>query len=107
MQPDLFTETIRQVDEFLGSLARKRDPQTSHAAAARVGEFTGLHEARIVLALKDHGPMTVAEIARETGLQEQQTNKRCSDLEHKGAISTTGATRPGPSGRQQRVWRAA
>lgn len=86
--------------------ARRTDPATSKAAARRVDEFAAHLCARIVLALKDHGPMTVHQISLRTGLQEQQCNKRTPELERAQAIALTGETRPGGSGRMQRVWKA-
>lgn len=92
--------------DFDAPRSRNNDPTTSHAAAARVAEFSAHHFAVIVQALKDFGPMTVSEIAKRTGLGEQQINKRTPELAEAGAIALAGGTRPGASGRQQRVWKA-
>jgi len=97
---------MNQLDLNFAPRARKHDPRTSHAAAESVDRFANGHYALILISLRDHGPMTVAEIAVATGLGEHQCNKRTSELQRSGLISLTGGTRPGPSGRQQRVWMA-
>src|SRR6185312_9393819 len=66
--------------------ARRRDPETSKEAAARVPEFAANHYGVIVLASKDRGPMTVSEIAAATGLLECAINKRTVELQRAQAI---------------------
>lgn len=96
---------MMQTDLFDPPRARGTDPATSHAAAAAVPEFAAGHYGRILLALQDHGPATVAELAARLGMGEQQVNKRLPELERAGAVSVlAGVTRPGASGRRQRVW---
>lgn len=91
-------------------LARKSDPATSHAAAARVSEFAASHHALIVLCLKDHGPQTIDEMAARI-LDKWAIARRMPELETLKAvrvvtISGQELTRPGKSGRAQRVWQA-
>jgi predicted ArsR family transcriptional regulator len=94
---------VKQIDiDF--TRARHSDPDTSHASAARVGEFDGAHFAAIRAALKTRGPMTFHEIAGVTGLDGQQVNKRLPELEAAQLVRTTGEKRPSPSGRACRVW---
>ena len=85
-------------------LARRRDPATSHQAAARVSEFSRGHCGAILAALREHGSMTVDEIAVVARLQSQQVNKRTSDLFDRGFIRPTGYERRSASGRMERVW---
>lgn len=91
--------------------ARATDPQTSHAAAARVPNFESGHYWLILCALRDLGPMNVSEIATATKLNEQQVNKRLPELQRQGKVETATTasgeviTRPGASGSRQRVWR--
>jgi len=86
--------------------ARKHDPRTSHAAAASVDRFASGHYLLILHDLA-HGDRTFYEIADGTGLAGQQVNKRLPELERAGRVIATEHTRPGPSGRQCRVWRIA
>lgn len=93
-------------------LARRSDPHTSHAAAARVAEFASQHAARIVLALKDRGPSTISEIAAATGINSVACARRLPELERLGAVRPQRVdgvvvTRAGDSGRMQRVWECA
>lgn len=87
-------------------LARRSDPSTSHEAARRVREFASGHAATILSCLKDHGPLTVDEIAKHTPLLAHQINKRLPELQRSGLVVPTGETRLSASGRPERVWRA-
>jgi predicted ArsR family transcriptional regulator len=86
--------------------ARKSDPQTSHDAAGRAGEFAGQHHAIILGDLMTRGPGTIHELAERTGLDHVAVARRMSELETLRTVETTGETRPGPSGRHCREWRA-
>lgn len=88
------------------TLARRTDPQTSHAAAARVAEFSGSHRAQVLEALKRYGPLTVDQIATRTKLQSQQVNKRTIECQRLGLAEPTGEERLSASGRPERVWKA-
>lgn len=97
---------------YLPPRARRKDPETSHAAAAQAQQFAGGHAALILLALKSYGPMTISEIAGRTGIDHVAVARRCSELALQWAIAVlvedgVQVTRPGSSGRAQRVWRAA
>lgn len=83
-------------------LARRSDPGTSHAAAASV-DVRGQHGAclRAIAYLVE---ATSSEIAAASGLTEHQTSRRLSELAQDRRIVWTGRTRPGVSGRAQRVW---
>jgi len=85
-------------------LARTSDPATSHQAATRVSEFSRGHCGAILFALREHGAMTVDEIAAAARLQSQQVNKRTADLFDRGVIRPTGYERRSASGRMERVW---
>jgi predicted ArsR family transcriptional regulator len=88
-------------------LARKTDPATSHAAAARVGEFSATHIQKILSCLSYHGPLTVDQIAERALLDRQAVNKRLPEMARKGFAAPTGALRPSGSGRLARVWGVA
>lgn len=88
-------------------LARKTDPTTSHMAAERVREFSATHQGDILRILSLKGPMTVDQIAHESGLQSQAVNKRLPELQRQGlAMPISGMLRPSSSGRMARVWSA-
>jgi hypothetical protein len=59
--------------------ARKRDPETSHAAAAKASRFSESHAGRIHVALTQ-GPATAHELAERTGLTVVQIDRRLPDL---------------------------
>lgn len=86
---------------------RVDDPDTSKAAAHSISPVSADAIMGILLsALKIHGSRTQAELAAWLGLRDAQVWKRLSDLKNRGLIVPSGLTRPGPSGRQQIVWRA-
>jgi len=99
------TEPLR-FDEWLPVPAvRRRDPATSHTAAARLRPNTQL--ARLAVAYRDGGDLTDDEAGTLSGLRQAGAGywKRCSDLRKANIIEPTGETRPGASGEQQRVCR--
>lgn len=89
-------------------LARNSDPVTSHMAAAMVRKFAPTHRGDILRVLSLKGPMTVDQIAYESGLPSQAVNKRLPELQRlKLATPLDGMLRPSDSGRMARVWSAA
>ena len=84
--------------------ARASDPWTSHAAAARSGEFAGGHIATILACLQQHGPQTIDEIAKRTPLNSVQIARRLADCQKRDWAAPTGVTRLSASGRPERVW---
>ncbi len=83
-------------------LARRTDPATSWEAARSI-DPTGQQQA-ILRTLAYLIEANRYEISRACGLTEYQTGRRLSELERDRRIVWTGRTRPGESGRQQRVW---
>lgn len=83
--------------------ARKRDPQTSHDAAAEAKDLANKHRHVIMLALK-RGPAGKDRIAELTGLDGVQVCRRLTELERAGAIATTGNTVRSRAGRSEREW---
>lgn len=80
--------------------ARRRDPSTSHIAAAR---FAGsgaqhAHHARILAALRSRPGMTYTEIAEVTGLERHAVARRLKELEpeciRRGEPRAIGGNRP-------------
>lgn len=95
------------------TLARVDDPETSHAAAARVREFGGEHHALIIGVLRDYPRgLTVHEIAAHCRLTAHEVGKRIAELDRAEMIDpvlkpdgTGTLTRRSPAGRSARVWR--
>jgi hypothetical protein len=88
-------------------LARRTDPVTSQAAAARVIEFRGEHEIKIgewLTARKLTGG-TKDEIAAGTGLTPIAVARRIADMRAHAGVYDSGETRPTPSGRRATVWK--
>lgn len=59
--------------------ARRRDPVTSHKAAAKAKVFAASHAMRILDALRE-GDLTANEIAAVTGLSVVQTCRRLPEI---------------------------
>ena len=75
-------------------LARRRDPQTSKAAATRAASVAPSHR-NIILAAIAESPATVKEVAERTGLTQYAVSKRLPELERMGLIAQTGVEREG------------
>jgi len=90
--------------DFATTHARKRDPQTSKDAAKAAEKFANTHSGRVLACLLTFGPMTVDQIAKITGLQSQQVNKRLPDLERAEMALPTALTAKSNSGRDERLW---
>jgi len=87
--------------------ARRTDPATSHAAAAKAERFATTHAGRILAALRDLGTATAHELSTATGLTVVQIDRRTIELQRAGlayVVSMDGdpLTRDG-----FRVWAAA
>jgi predicted ArsR family transcriptional regulator len=85
---------------------RRRDPDTSRAAAARAGEFGSDHHAKIMGSLMTQGAATYHELAARIGLEPVAVNLRLAELEKLGVARPREEMRPSPSGRACRVWEA-
>ena len=69
--------------------ARRRDPATSQAAAARVDRFAAGHFAKILAAL-EQGPGTYREIAARAGLEPVAVARRMAEIETAGKVKRAG-----------------
>lgn len=85
--------------------ARRTDPETSHAAAARSHELARLHHVMIYARLCEVFPvgLTYEEIADGIGLEKHCVGKRMIELERHGHARTEGE-RMLSSGRRGRIW---
>jgi hypothetical protein len=86
--------------------ARRRDPETSKAAAAAARQVQADHCCLILGALMA-GPAGVDRIAALTKLTTYQVSKRMAELERSGAAKLTGRTVQSAAGRAQREWERA
>lgn len=59
--------------------ARRRDPDTSKAAAKAAERFQASHAGRVLAALRIH-PMTAKEISAHTGLSVEQVCRRLPEI---------------------------
>lgn len=82
--------------------ARRSDPDTSHDAAARLGDQRSLMGKLLVVFLD--GDRTAEQASLSLGLVPERANKRVSDLSNLGLIEDTGERRVGRAGRNQIVW---
>lgn len=69
---------MEQLAIDLAPKARRRDPSTSHAAAAKAGSFAVNHRNRIMAVL--HGRMTIKDIAAKCGLDHVAVARRMPEL---------------------------
>lgn len=83
-------------------LARRSDPQTSHAAAQSARKFVFDHHTAILGAL--WRPMTCWDLAKLTALDHVAVARRMGELRDQGKVRDTGETAPGPNGRQCTLW---
>lgn len=87
--------------------ARRRDPETSKAAAASAKDLQARHAALIVDCLKKHGPAGKDRLGALTSMTGVQCCRRLSELARAKLVRLTGKTVPSTSGRQEREWEAA
>lgn len=81
-----------------GPAARRRDPETSKAAALKAVNFAALYRARI-LAVLEH-PGTIYDLAQRCGLDRVAIARRLPELARDGLVEPTQERREGC-----RVWR--
>ena len=99
--------TIEAIEDLpLFAAARRTDPATSKAAAARAAAFTGDHARRILAAL-EVGPAGKTEIGRRCGLTEQQVARRMHELRRAGLVERTGREVRSASGNREHEYRRA
>jgi len=84
--------------------ARKRDPQTSHDAAASMKVAATAQAVKVLMVLRQHGPLGAEQIAILSGLDKFQVCRRLPELYAAGLVAPTGETRKTVAGRQERVW---
>ena len=100
-------QPVQQLPLFDLPQARRRDPATSHQAAASAKELQAQHHRVIVDCLKRHGALGKDGIAARTGLTGVAVARRTAELERAGLIQPTGKTVLSTAGRPEREWRAA
>ena len=87
-------------------MARRTDPETSHAAAESARDLAQHHHAKIMRELHTIGPLGKDALARLTGMSGVAVARRLPELERMGKVRTTGRTVTSNSGRQEREWQA-
>lgn len=93
--------------DFSAPAARRRDPETSHQAAAQAKELAARHNRVILYVLREHGPRGKDGIAQLAMLEGVQVARRLSELHKAGKVIPTGETVLSDTGRGERVWRIA
>lgn len=79
------------IDFDAKQLARRADPQTSHAAAERTAAFKGKHESSIFGWLCDHPEGgTYREIAAGTNLEPVAVARRMKGLQERAGVYADG-----------------
>jgi hypothetical protein len=101
MTPDLFSPVIQRGDSIIPR-ARNNDALTSHEAAFHALTFAKHYRARILAVLIR--PMTIYDIAEQTGLDHVQIARRMPELQTMGLARPTGATERGRTGGMCRLW---
>lgn len=87
--------------------ARRSDPATSHAAAARAAGFHASHAGRILLALQLHGQSSPHRLEGLVGLSVVQIDRRLPELKRAG-LARVVTTNDGVEQveRGARIWEA-
>jgi predicted ArsR family transcriptional regulator len=84
--------------------ARRRDPNTSRAAATHAEKFAGSQADRVLACLKRFGPQGKTKISKRTGLTGVQVDRRLPDLKAQGLALPTHQTEPSDAGVSERIW---
>lgn len=66
--------------------ARRSDPESSKQAARKAAKFATSHAGRILAALKQHGPMSPAQMFDHTGLSVVQIDRRGKEMREAGLV---------------------
>lgn len=66
--------------------ARRRDPETSKRAGVNAAKFASSHAGRILQALRQHGPMSPAQMFTFTGLTTVQCDRRRKEMISAGLV---------------------
>lgn len=91
--------------DFDFPMVRNDDPETSHAAAAKVRPHIGKGMLTALKALATVPDATDHELMDLTGRQHNSIGKRRLDCQRMGWIEFTGTTRPGHTDTDMMVWR--
>lgn len=94
------------VPNFGPPLARRTDPETSHAAARSMVEEAGVQRERILERLRDSQGLTNDEIDAIFGWRTGTASRRVVELVRAGLVERTELTRPTSAGRAAIVHRA-
>ena len=109
MQPTLFDDDRLEAEPTdPTTIARRTDPETSHAGARAIAYRSGTQKAVLLELYREAGAdgLTDEEAARLAGMERHAATKRIADLKNDGALELAGE-RPGRTGLRQRVCRVA
>lgn len=84
--------------------ARRKDPATSHQAAAQARELALDHHGLILSVLYCYGPQGKDGIAARTSLTGVAVCRRLTELQRMGKIAPTGRVVASAAGRSEREW---
>lgn len=89
------SENLLDILTSMETYAHKTDPWTSHQAAKMLPVKRGKERHRLLLAFREHGPMTDQEAGDKAEiLGEYDDRRHCSTLRKHKLIERTGETRP-------------
>lgn len=80
------SQGVQGVLSFVETRSRRTDPETSKRAGINSARFANSHKARILAALKQHGPMSPKKIFCFTGLDIHQCDRRRKEMLAEGSI---------------------
>jgi hypothetical protein len=84
--------------------ARRTDPATSHDAARAIAPSLGIIQSELLAAIARYPQGLTPDEAEDISGLHHGARRRISELAAQGLIVPTGATRPGRSGRAQRIF---
>lgn len=102
--PDLL-DMIADVERHYPIDAGFKRTDTSREAAQRID--AGTLRAKVLDAIRAHGPLTADEAAERLRLDKLSIRPRLSELRAHGKVADTGERRSNASGRRAIVWRLA
>ena len=97
---------IDESGHLANPLARRTDPQTSHAAAREYRDSGKLSEskAEVLDAVRNHGGCTAVELAAKAGLDRYETSRRLADLKNARLVRLGGSRVCEVNKRKMETW---
>jgi len=87
-------------------LSKRNDPWSSYKAAEDFHRHAATQRQRVLDTLRQHGPLTGAEIGLKMGGDRYAGHRRLAELERAGLVERAGFRKCNVARRQCQLWRA-